>query len=63
MTSAPEPPVAEVWPRAVRVVPEKLPNGPAFEPELYLPDGSLLARTGERDMPLWRSYAPGACPA
>ncbi|MFD1537942.1 hypothetical protein [Nonomuraea guangzhouensis] len=56
VAGASEGPVAEVWPRAVRVVPEKLPNGPAFEPELYLPDGSLLARTGKGDKPVWWSY-------
>ncbi|MGP3956200.1 hypothetical protein ACTWPT_09410 [Nonomuraea sp. 3N208] len=42
------PPIEEVWPDAVHVVPATLPNGRPFRPEVFLDDHTVLVRT-ERD--------------
>ncbi|MBF8188359.1 hypothetical protein ITP53_22025 [Nonomuraea sp. K274] len=42
------PPIEEVWPGAVHVVPATLPNGRPFRPEVFLDDHTVLVRT-ERD--------------
>ncbi|GLX01724.1 hypothetical protein [Microtetraspora sp. NBRC 16547] len=39
------PPVQEVWPRAVREIPAKLPDGKAFQPRLLVDDDTLLITT------------------
>ncbi|WP_214110706.1 hypothetical protein [Acrocarpospora catenulata] len=39
------PPLAEVWPDAVREIPNRLPNGKKFHALLFLDDGKLLVNT------------------
>ncbi|MEU6712791.1 hypothetical protein ABZ897_15025 [Nonomuraea sp. NPDC046802] len=47
-TPAPDrtfPLIEQVWPKAVRTIPKKLPNGRPFQPELFMNQDTVLART------------------